>query len=635
MRAVVGLIRRLALLSLVLAACGDPAARVRLEPIDLGACGKPSVGEVTRFEVIAYGAAMETPKTIPVTATGAVALSDFPGDTQQLGLQLYGASGVIAAGKTAPLDFGGLADGTAIPIAMAPLGGFCRVGDLAEARANPLVARADGGVLVLGGTDPGGMPLATAEYYDASTALFAPVAMPPEIVDIGDFAGGVLTTLPDGRVALTGTASHVLAIFDPKTKKFGSPSLTDPRAFHGAIAPASDRLFLIGGCINVVGDACGPPPLHTAFTYHLDDLTRDLGPQLPDTAARVGAALFDLGVQSDGAHRYALAGGSGDAGAGDRFAMTDAQTKTFTGLGAQVAALDGGALLSAFAPDGATASGASFQLAPEAMAASSVALAPALAGARLITLEDGSVLAVGGSAAGDVARYQPTVNAWQAGPPSAEAGGAATGALTAPALARLPDGSVLVLGSAPAAATAWIFRPSLVGPNSGRVVVEPGNADPGVITALDPTTASHGGSTFSLTGDPALAFVGGARTSTGSVNAAVRVTGDHLELIGQALGPGRMLIGELYAGNPARIARVDGGTVKTSCTGQTVPAFDKNSSTPVGLAVAGTTATLSLGGMPIATCSLASDPDASDQGSWGIAALGGTQVDVATITVSR
>ena len=72
MRAVVALIRWFALLTLALAACGDPAARVRLEPIDLGMCGKPNRAEVTRFEVIAYGATMETPKTIPVGASGAV-----------------------------------------------------------------------------------------------------------------------------------------------------------------------------------------------------------------------------------------------------------------------------------------------------------------------------------------------------------------------------------------------------------------------------------------------------------------------------------------------------------------------------------------------------------------------------------
>jgi hypothetical protein len=614
-----------ALLTVALAACGDPPAHVHLQPIDLGACGKPSAAQVTRFEVIAYTSTGERPKTIPVSAMGSVDLGDFPGDTEQLGVQLYGASGVIAAGKTAPLDFANLANGTAIPIAVAPLGGFCRVGDLGEARAQPLVARADGGVLVVGGTDSAGMPVASAELYDAATATFSPVTMPPELVDIGDFTGGVLTTLADGRVALTGTSSHVLAIFDPATRTFSAPLSVDPRAFHGAIAPAADRLFVIGGCNSVVAGACGPPALHTAFTYHTDDLSRDVGPRLPDTASRVGAAIYDLGVQSDGVHRYALAGGAGDAGAGDRFALTDASTQTFTGLGAQVAALDGGALLSAFAPDGQPASGAAFQLPPEAAAALPVAGAPALDGARLIALEDGSVLAVGGGS--DVARYVPTINAWQSGPPAAPAA-----ALTAPSLALLPDGSVLALGGTAASAAAWIYRPSLVGPSSGLVVVEAGSAGPGVLTALDPSTATHAASSFSLTGDPALAFVGGARTLTGSVNAAVKVTGDHLELVGQSLGPGHMLVGELYAGNPARIARVDGGNVKTSCVGQTVPAFDATTTYAVGLAVTGSTATLSVGGTPVATCTL---DDAGDRGAWGIAALGGTRLDIATITVQR
>jgi hypothetical protein len=635
MRAVVARIRRIALVSVALAACGDPPAHVRLAPIDLGDCGKPSHTEVTSLKVIAYTAGGEHPRAVPLSAMGAVDLSDFPDDTEQLGVELSSATGVVAAGKTVPLAFSQLANGTVVPIAVAPLGGFCRVGDLGEARAQPLVARADGGVLVVGGHDAAGAPLATAEYYDAATATFSPVSVPPELADIGDLAGGVLTSLPDGRVALTGTAAHVIAIFDPATRTFGTPRLLDPRVFHGAIAPAADRLFVLGGCAGVAAGACSGPPLHTAFTYHLDDLARDRGPQLADTEVRSGAAIFDLGVQSDGVHRFALAGGDGDPGAGDRFALEDAATVTVSGLGAQVAALDGGALISAFAPDGAAPSGAAFQLAPEATSALPIAAGPALDGARLVTLEDGSVLAIGGDAAGEITRYVPTVNAWLATAPATAANAAATGALAAPSLARLPDGSVLVLGSAPAAASAWLYRPSLVGPSSGLVVVEPGAAVPGVITALDPATALHTGSSFSLVGDPALALVGGARTSTGAVNASVKVTGDHLQLVAQSLGPGRALVGDLAAGSPARIARVDGGTMKILCSGQTVPAFDSSISTAVGLTVAGGSATLSLGAMPLVTCNLSGDANATDRGAWGIAAVGGTRLDIVTITVQR
>jgi hypothetical protein len=66
-----------------------------------------------------------------------------------------------------------------------------------------------------------------------------------------------------------------------------------------------------------------------------------------------------------------------------------------------------------------------------------------------------------------------------------------------------------------------------------------------------------------------------------------------------------------------------------------VPAFDKSTPTPIGLSVSGNTATLTLFAAPIATCSLSADPDATDSGSWGLAAVDGTRVGIGTITLSR
>src|SRR5262249_50949151 len=123
MRAVVSRVAVLALL----AACGDPPARVRLAPVDLGDCGKPSRADVSALRVIAYTPRGEQPRGIALDATGTVDISDFPIDTMQLGLELSGATGVSAAGKTAPLAFASLANGATIPIAVVPLGGFCAV----------------------------------------------------------------------------------------------------------------------------------------------------------------------------------------------------------------------------------------------------------------------------------------------------------------------------------------------------------------------------------------------------------------------------------------------------------------------------------------------------------------------------
>jgi len=192
---------------------------------------------------------------------------------------------------------------------------------------------------------------------------------------------------------------------------------------------------------------------------------------------------------------------------------------------------------------------------------------------------------------------------------------------------------VLVVGGDTATTDAWIYRPVLDGPSSGFLVVEPGMAGSSVLTVLDPTGASHGaGGSLSLTGNGAIALVGGARNTSGSIAAAVKVTGDHVQLIARYQGTGRMLVGDFTAGEQATIKTVDGSTVKIACTGQVVPAFDKNTSTPIGLRISGNSATLSLSATPLATCSLAGDLDA---GSWGLAALDGTRVDIGTITLSR
>lgn len=628
-----------------LVACGRTAARVTLAPVDLGTCGRPARADVSSLELVAYTAHGEQPENVPLDARGAVAVSDLPADTLQLGVELDGPGGAIAIGKTVPLSFDDLPEGATISIAVLPPDGFCRVGDLTEPRRAPAVAPAGGGVLVVGGFGPSGAPLSTAEYYDSATATFAPVDVPPQLVDDANgLAGVALAPLPDGRVVLSGTASHAVAYFDPATRAISVPQLFEHRAFHAALAVDAERLFVVGGCTEVAGATCSGGALSSSFVYHLDDLeVRDAMVQLPNGAARYGAQLFELGVQRDGQARYALAGGFGDPGAGDRFALDDVTSQTITGLGAQVAALDGGALLSAYAPDGAAPTGTALQLAPDATAPVAVASAPPASGARLVALEDGSVLAVGGDPSGAAQRYVPTVNAWTALPPPVgpPGNGAAPGALDAPALERLPDGSVLVVGAGPTASSAaWLFRPSLVGPSAGLVVAEHDGSTPGVLTASDPAQASHAGGRFTLTAADdtlaARALVGGARAAEASVNAAIQVSSGGVALVGQQLGPGRALIGALVPGAPAQIARQDGGALKVLCTGRAVPAFDPMTPVSVGLAVAGTTATLSLAGAPVLTCDLSGDPDVGDAGAWGIAADGaGAALDVVTITVAR
>ena len=189
------MVARGALLGLLCVApvgCGEPAARVELVPVN--PCGATPK---TALRVIAYTAGGELRRSVPPGEIDA-----FPADTEQLGVEVVGDSGaLVAIGKTAPLAFDALEDGASIPIVMAPPDGFCPVGPLTEPRAAPLVARAGQGVLIAGGLGAAGQQLSTAEFYDATTATFTAVDVPPSLLDPENgLAGAVLSELPDGRV---------------------------------------------------------------------------------------------------------------------------------------------------------------------------------------------------------------------------------------------------------------------------------------------------------------------------------------------------------------------------------------------------------------------------------------------------
>jgi len=266
--------------------------------------------------------------------------------------------------------------------------------------------------------------------------------VPGAVVDelMRGFAGAALTTLPDGRVALSGGPSNALVVFDPRTRTFSSPGLIVPRAFHAAIATGDEDVLLAGGCASV-DPTC--QARRTTALYHLNDIGNPVLDTTLPTGARVAAQLFDLGVQLDGRRRYLLAGGTGDLGRADRFALGDDGAEAVRGGRVQPAALDGGAVLTAFADDApaTAASGAAAVYAPEGAAAAAIAKAPDLKGVRLIALEDGRVVGFGGDTAGRVLTYDPTRDAWTAAPGA----GDRPGPLTAPSLARLIDGTVLVI----------------------------------------------------------------------------------------------------------------------------------------------------------------------------------------------
>jgi len=618
-------------LAVTAAACGDPAAQVRLVPL---ACARPA--GANQIRVTAYAGSGE--RTQSLLLDEAIAIADFPADTEQVAVEVKVGGGAIGAiGKSAPLPFAALANGATIPVVMGPPDGFCEIAPMVEPRAQPLVAVAGDGVLVVGGKGAQG-PLSTAEYYDRATATWAPVAVPSVLADDGQgFAGTTLAPLPDGRVALIGGPHSAFVVFDPRTRTFSTdPALIAPRLFHAALAIGADEVLVAGGCSTLAGGVC--LPRRQMLRYRLSMLgVPDPTTLLPlGGNLRIAAQLFDLGIQLDGRRRYLLAGGSGDPGLADRFALDDEDTTTMAGGRAQAAALDGGAVLAAFSDDASPASGAAVVYPPDA-APVPVARASDLRGVRLIALEDGRVAGFGGDASGGVTLYDPTDDAWATKVATSQD---QPGPLTAPSLARLADGTVLVVGGA-VSPRAWLYRPSLVGPTSGSVLAAPasGEVGVGVLTASDPSTVTRGGApaAWVLTAPSdaltARALVGGPRLATGSVTAVVHVRAGGVALIAQQTGPGAAVVAELMPGQAPRLVRLDAGAAVTVCSPPpALAAFDPAAPVQLRLAITTRDARLSLDGRDIVVCDLAS----GERGAWGLAALGaGAQLAVDSVTVAR
>lgn len=628
-------------LLLLLVACTGSAARVQLAAIDFGStCGKPDAAQVAAVRVVAYTSSGELRRTD-------AEIADFPADTEQIGVEILGgngADGILAIGKTPPLAYGDVADRTTIPVAMLPPNGFCRVHGMAMPRAHPLLARAGAGVLVVGGGAASG-----AEYYDPTTAAFTPVALPSVLEDDPSaIAGAAVATLSDGRVVISG--GQALTVFDPASKKFSSPALISRRVQHAAIATDDRHVLLIGGCL-AAGGSCdaAATPLHSSLEYEIDAYGQVVGDgvaraPLPATSMRYASSGFDVGVMSDGVRRIVLAGGAPDPTTADRIPFGDGNDNGAATLihatHAQPAVLDGGAVLTAFDPDGATpARGFASVIPPETGDAAAVALAPARDGARLVTVEDGSVFAIGGDTA--IARYVPTTNTWLA----MAALGDDPGAGSAPSLIRLDDGSVLVVGATiggVATSDAWLFRPSLIGPHAGQVVAFPDGTG-AILTLPHPETAQSAAGRLTLTAPgagtadlSARALVGGPRLTTATMTAVVRVSqAGGVALIAQQTAPARALAAILAVGQSARIERRLGAMTAVLCTGSAVTIDEL--ALPLQLVVGRDRVTASVGNPPVAkvSCDFAADPIPGERGLWGVAAVDGAAVEIATVTVAR
>jgi hypothetical protein len=625
-----------------LAACGEPAARVQIAPIDLPSddpadpCGKPAASLVNQIKVTAY-----TPEG--EQSEFGSDITDFPSDTQQLGVQLIGGDGtVLAAGKTVPLDYGTLADGATIPIAMLPPGGFCRANDMSQPRLHPIVARAGDGVLVLGG----GVD-AIADFYDPTTARFTPIALSGALTSLD---GASVATLTDGRVVIM--VGQALIVFEPSTQTFTTPSIvfSEQRIEQASYGLDASHWLVAGGCTSTDG-ACDATasPLTTTLAYEIDDAGVLVGngsgePALPAGTASYGGSLFDVGTISDGSRRFVLAGATSAPTTADVIPLDSASTAAqVTGMSAQNVLLDSGALLTAFAPDGAPASGAGAMLPPEGTdgAAIATSFGPARGGARLVLAEDGTAIAIGGGS--DVAVYTPTTDRWSETTPT----GDVPGVLDAPSLVRLADGSVLVIGSTrpprgPAlrSTRAWLYRPSLVGPASGELTAVPDGTG-AVLTPTAPAMRGSDGEGLILTAGSAddvtvRALVGGPRRTTGTLQVLLHGLSGGVALVAQQTSPGEALVARLVPGVGTTLERHDGATVTTLCTGSSVTTAQLE--TGASLQLDATTASVFVGNASAPTlimhCDLASDPVAAQPGMWGVAVTAGGSVTIDSVDLS-
>lgn len=387
-------------------------------------------------------------------------------------------------------------------------------------------------------------------------------------------------------------------------------------------------MLVAGGCQGVDLGTCNSTPLRSSVEYSLDGTSLTTGPSLAVTAIAEGAQLFDTGAG------FVLAGGFGTTGEAHRFALVDAAALQLVGVGAAPVMLDGGVVLTAFAQDTAVPLGAAAAITP-AGAVVSTTTGPALAGVRLVALEDGRVVGFGGDTGVDltnaarVVDYDPNGDLWTLRGPSGRTVDQPP-RLDAPAAIRLADGSILVIGGEqPATANAWLYRPSLVGPTSGAITAVPlSPVSPAVLTPSDPSLVDR--ATWVLTspddGLAARALFGGPRMARGSVKATVNVLTGGFALIAQQTAPGKALVAHVLPGEPLRLEVLGDGVV---CTG---PAVTLPANPITGILEVADGVTVRINDVVALSC----NHQAGTTGAWGVAADGaGAQIQVATVTVDR
>jgi uncharacterized protein YjbI with pentapeptide repeats len=125
---------------------------------------------------------------------------------------------------------------------------FVSTGSMGTARSFHVAALLSSGkVLVAGGLDASGKPLASAEVYDPSTGSFTATlnGMPNKEV------GGTATTLPSGKVLVAGGGNASTQLYDPGANTWSSGGgMSSQRSYHTATLLANGKVLIAGGSGN-------------------------------------------------------------------------------------------------------------------------------------------------------------------------------------------------------------------------------------------------------------------------------------------------------------------------------------------------------------------------------------------------
>jgi hypothetical protein len=125
--------------------------------------------------------------------------------------------------------------------------GFVPTGSMGTARSfHTATLLASGKVLVAGGLNASGAPLASAEVYDPATGVFTPTAnnMPNKA------SGHTATLLSNGKVILVGGGNSSSQLYDPATNSWSSSGGSGQRSNHAAVLLANGKVLITGGTDN-------------------------------------------------------------------------------------------------------------------------------------------------------------------------------------------------------------------------------------------------------------------------------------------------------------------------------------------------------------------------------------------------